>query len=316
MRSSQAPLAVVATALVGIGLLTGCSQQTAADACTPTYGSGALSENVTVLGTFGTEPTVSIAEGFTYSSAQAHFVEKAEDRTQAITNPALVSINYMIVASGTNEVIAQSSTFANGQGNDVVAVAPGAQESVFPAGLECAAPGDRLVLTLSPEEVFALTGGASSEEQAAYAIVVDVHDVQPMSVEGRTQTLPAGFPGIVVNEYGQPGVVSTPNEAPTETRAATRIKGDGAVITDETYVVANVLQVSWDGWRATGNRQAREPIMNTFTSGPVDLGSTDAAQYAVREALTGFTVGSQVVVIMPDDQHGAVVSVIDILAGV
>lgn len=316
MRSSQASVAVMATALVGFGLLTGCAQQSIVDTCTPTYGSGAVSENVTVLGTFGTEPTVSIAEGFTYNSAQAHFLEKAEDRTNAVTSPALVSINYMIVASGTNEVIAQSSSFSNGQGNDVVAVSPGSQQSVFPAGLECAAPGDRLVLTLSPEEVFAITGVANSEEQPAYAIVVDVHNVQPMSVDGRVQTLPAGFPSIVVNEHGQPGVVSTPNDPPTDTRAATRIMGDGAVITDDTYVVANVLQVSWDGWRTSGNRQTREPIMNTFTSGPVDLGSTEAAQYSIREALTGFTVGSQVVVIVPDEQHGAVVSVVDILAGV
>ena len=314
MRTPKASTVFATTALVGVGLLTGCSAQSSAAACDPAFGSGALSEHISVLGEFGTDPTVNIDESFTYGGAQAHIVDRAEDRRNAITEPSVVSANYMIVESGTNNVMASSESFSNGQGNDLFPVIPGADQSVFPAGLECAAPGDRVVLTLSPEEVAAINGGQAAEA-AAFAIIVDVHDVQPIEVEGKARTLPAGFPGVIRDESGQPGVIATPSDPPAQMRSAVRIEGSGPEITDESFVVGNIMQVTWNGWRDSGTSMVREPLMNTYATGPLEIGTTETAQQEIREALNGFTVGSQVVVIVPDDEHDATVWVVDILSG-
>ena len=315
MRTSHTSTVFATAALTGVALLTGCSAQASADACEPTFRSGALSEHVSVLGEFGTEPTVNIDESFTYGGAQAQIIHRAADRSEAITGPSVVSLNYMIVESGTNEVMASSASFSNGVGNDLVPVNPGPDQSVFPGGLECAAPGDRVVLTLAPEEVAAITGTHPSASSTAYAFVVDVHDVQPVALDGKARVLPAGFPGVVRDDTGQPGVIATPNDPPSETRAAASIEGDGPEITEDSFVVGNVLQVTWDGWRQTGNQLVREPIRNTFPTGPVEIGAAEGAQLDMREALNGFTVGSEVVVITPDEEYGATVWVVDILSG-
>src|SRR5699024_10625554 len=99
----------------------------------------------------------------------------------------------------------------------------------------------------------------------------------------------------------QPGVIATPNDPPSETRAAVRIEGSGPEVTDESFVVGNMMQVTWNGWRQQGSGMVREPLMNTYPTGPLEIGTTESAQQEIREALNGFTVGSQVVVIVPDE---------------
>lgn len=320
MRTSSASIALATTVLVGAGLLTGCSAQqlTAGDVCESPFNAGALSKNISVLGEFGSDPVVNIPDDIEFNGAQAHTVHRAEDRSNAITEPSLVSINYAIVESSTNEIMAQSESFANGKGSDTLPVIPGAGQNIFPGGLQCAAPGDRVVLTLSPAESQQLSAGINPEGDSAFAIVVDVHHVQPITPQGTTKNLPAGFPGVITDETGQPGVIATPNEAPSDTRAAVRIEGSGEVITDESFLVANMLQVSWQGWRQDGtNRQVREPFLNTYTSsGPIEVGDGQNSSHPIREALNGYTVGSQVVVIVPDEEYDAMVYVVDILSAV
>lgn len=321
MRTTKAQIALAGAALLGAGLLTGCSQQaSAAETCEAPYASGALSKNVSVLGDFGSDPVVNVPEGFTYSSAQSYTVHKAKNRENAVTEPSFVSLNYAVFEAGNPEPLMKSQSFTDDRGYELMAVVPDAEQAVLPGGLICAAPGDRVVLTLSPEEAEMLSGGQTGQAgnpDAAYAVLVDVHDVQPIALDGKAKDLPAGFPGVVSNADGQPGVIATPAEAPTEVRKATRIESDGDEITAETSAVVNMMQVTWDGWRDEGGSRTRTPLVNTFAEqGPVEIGSEAQNQEPVRAALTGAKVGSQVVVIVPDDEYGATIYVVDILSGV
>ena len=307
MRINTRTLAITATLLVAGGALTGCTQASeAADACVSPFASGALSKNVTVLGGFGEEPVVTIPQGFSFSDAQAHTVVRAEDRSHAITDRSVAMVNYALVESATGAVLESSQDFTNGQGNDIVLVAPGAEQGVFPGALECAAPGDRLVLTLSSDEAAMYSASLGAPADTALAVLVDVHSVQPVALQGATKQLPSGFPGVVVDETGQPGVVTAPGNTPTTTRVATRIEGEGQQIDAEDLLIGNILQVSWTG----------DLIENTHVTSPTWLGSEQSGDVPFREHLTGATVGSQVVVITPDDVHGAVVYIVDVLAAV
>lgn len=307
MRINTRTLAITASLLVAGGALTGCTQASeAADTCVSPFSSGALSQNITVLGGFEEEPVVTIPQGFSFADAQAHTVVRADDRSQTITERSVAMVNYALVESATGTVLESSADFTNGQGNDIVLVDPEAEQGVFPGALACAAPGDRLVLTLSSDEAAMYSASIGAPADTALAVLVDVHSVQPVALQGSTKQLPSGFPGVVVDETGQPGVVTAPGNEPQTTRIATRVEGEGAQISADDLLIGNVLQVSWAG----------DLIENTHTTSPTWLGSEDSDDAPFREYLTGVTIGSQVVIIAPDEAHGAVIYVVDVLAAV
>lgn len=319
MRTTSAQIALAATALVTAGLLTGCTQEASSasdDSCVTSLSSGALSKGVTVLGEFGTTPEVQVPTDISYTGAQRYAAHTADDRGRSVTEASAVTLSFALYASGETEAISSSGPFESPANAVTVPFDPEVEQGALVDALQCAAPGDRLVITLSADEVEAMTGGMMSADDVAIAAVVDVRSVQPMVLDGAAKELPAGFPAVVTNEQGQPGVIATPAEAPTAPRSATRITGDGDTVTAEQVVHANILQVTWDGWRQdSGAGQVRLPFMNTRSGqGSMDIGPEATDPSAVRTALTGQTVGSQVVVLEPNDQYGAMVYVVDILA--
>lgn len=305
MRIRTAPVVVAAIALLATGSLTACSQPATTNACEPTLESGALSKNVTVLGGFGTEPTISIPNDITVPSAQVTTIDAAEDRSGQITEPSVVSMNYALYESSSGGVLEQSEDFTSGQGGDFIPVLDEPGQGSIPDGLLCAAPGDRLVVVFSPEESEMISGSIGAPADTSIIGVVDVHAVTPYNLPGRAKVLPTGFPGVVTNNEGRPGVVVAPGQAPSKTRVATRIEGPGASISEEDRVIANVLTVDWNG----------TPLSNTWDSTPTMLiNGEDGNNHPVREHLNGQAVGSQVVVITPDAEGTTTVNVVDILA--
>lgn len=309
MRTTTASLATACAALLGAGLLTGCSQTTTHESdCEAPFSSGALSKTVQVLGEFGTSPDVTFPDSVSYEGAQAYIAHRADNRSEEITERSIVTLNYKLIESSTGTVLDESDSFTDGRGHDMVQVDPDAEQSVFPGGLLCAAPGDRVILTLSPEEAesFAGTIDSDEDEQLALIVVTDIHDVRPINNPGKAVNLPSGFPGVVTDDEGQPGIVTAPGAAPTTTRVAERIKGDGEEITAESTLVGNVLSVTWDG----------RLLENSYAEIPQFLGNAENTDTPVRAHLNGARVGSQVVVITPDEEGSAVISVVDILAAV
>lgn len=302
MRSRLTPLAV--TAILGGVVLTGCSQATAAERCEPALTSGALSENIRVVGGFDSSPGVEIPEDITFANPQVTITDRAEVRERVVDEPAVVTVNYALFESNSGTIIEQSEGFTTGAGTSFVPVRPGEPQGAFLDALECTAPGDRVIAVLSPEEALAISGSIGAPPETALAILIDVHAVQPMKVQGTPKALPFGFPGVVVNEEGQPGVVATPEPAPSSTRVAVRIEGDGPSVQASDNVVANSLAVSWEG----------RIVDNAWANGPAFIGNEDNPNNPVREHLTGLNVGSQVIVLVPTEDGSATIHVVDILA--
>lgn len=304
MRNRVASVAAATLVLLTAGALTGCTQPTAENACEPILDGGSLSDNVTLLSGFGTEPTVSIPNDITVPSAQMTRVDAAEDRTDQVTEGSVVSMNYALYDSSNGEVLEQSSDFTSGQGNDFIPVYNDPDQGSLPNGLFCSAPGDRVVVVFSPEESELISSSIGSPTGTSIVGVVDVHAVTPFNLSGKTRVLPTGFPGVVTNEDGRPGVVVAPGKAPNKNKVATRIKGSGVTVSEQDRVIANVLSVDWRGTL----------ISNTWEGGAEMLGNAEQMLHPVREHLNGHSVGSQMVVLTPDDQGSATIHVVDILA--
>jgi len=300
---------VPATAAVALLLAgaTGCSAQRAAADCEPQLGSGALSDSVTVLGGFGEAPQISAPEQVEILASQRTVVHEAEDRSGAAGEGTLVGVNMAFFDSDSGEQLYESPGFAEaGQSPEFLLVSEDAANPLSEA-VRCTVPGDRVVLALSPEESMQFGMQLGSVAVTPIIGVIDTVTTSPLSASGPVRGLPSGYPAVVTNDEGRPGVVLPPRPAPAGTDSAVRITGSGDAIAADDNVIAQVLSVGWDGVEQ----------LNTWDTGLIAAGTeeqpSDRLSSAVRAELTGASVGSQVVVIENEQDGQARVLVVDIV---
>lgn len=294
--------AVSALLIAGI---TGCSVQQAAADCTPLMQPGALSDSVQLEGGFNAAPAISIPEGVTIDSSQRTIVDEAADRQNVAVEQSLVGVNMAFFDAGSGEQLYQSPAFGSAESPEFLLIDE-AQANPLSESVRCLAPGDRAVLALGPAESAQLATQLGGTGEDGLVGVIDVETVSPLAVQGSVQGLPNGYPAVVTNEDGRPGVVLPPRAAPAGTTAAVRIQGDGATVSDTNNIIAQVLEVGWDGTERT----------NSWNTGLMALGNEEQiaqSGFTYRTALTGQQVGSQVVVVENVEGGTARVLVIDIL---
>lgn len=307
--------ATAAAALLLTGL-TACSAQDQgpmqASDCVAQLKSGALSEGVEVLTDFGELPEVSIPEGVDITVSQRSFAEKAKDRSRVAGENTLVSANTAFYDATTNAMVGASPAFTGESDSPQFLLVSEQQANPLSEAVRCAAVGDRVVLAISPEDA----AGIGAPEGGAIVAVIDVVAESPLQAKGKSKGLPNGFPAVVTDEEGRPGVVVPPGEAPEGTRSAARIVGDGAEVTATDNVVAQVTDVLWD---PTVSSNAQKLVSSTWEeglSGIQFLGNEDQVAESgntFRPELTGMTVGSQAVIIENTGGQGHVF-IVDILA--
>ena len=302
----------VLTVAVSAAALTGCSSTdvTAVDRgeCAPAIGAGALSDSVVVLGGFGTEPEVSIPADTTVPASQRSIVDStaAEPGGRVAGNDTIASVNFAFYDQATGEKLFASAGFGGASDSSEFFLLSEELLNPLSAAVQCAVPGERVVLALSPEDALPLRQQLGGTPDAALVAVMDVEGVSGMQAEGRTKGLPNGFPAVVTDETGQPGLVLPPRDAPVGLTSGVRIKGSGADVTAEGRLLVQMFAVSWDG----------SVLTNTWTSGGPQLlpGETESAAQGLnfRAELTGKPIGSQVVITEGGDN--ARVIVLDVLA--
>lgn len=299
---------VPATAAVALLLAgaTGCSAQRMAADCEPQLEPGALSDAVSVTTAFGEAPRISAPEGAEILVSQRTVVESAEQRSGAADEGTLVGVNMAFFDADSGEQLYESPGFADAaQSPELLLVSADAPNPLSEA-VRCTVPGDRVVLALSPEESaqFAMQlGGAGTTPIVG---VIDTVSTSPLAASGPVRGLPSGYPAVVTNDEGRPGVVLPPRPAPAGTQSAVRIAGGGEEVAPDDNVIAQVLSVGWNGEERT----------NTWESGLMALGTEEQiaqSGHAFRTELTGKTVGSQVVIIDHEQGEEAQVVVVDIV---
>lgn len=296
---------VTAASALLIAGITGCSAQQAADACTSLMQPGALSDSVSVDGGFNAAPALQIPKDISIQTSQRTVVDEAADRSVVADEQSLVGVNMAFFDAATGEQIYESPAFGSEASPEFLLVDE-AQANPLSESVRCLAAGDRAVLALGPEEGTQLAMQLGSSGEGGVVGVVDVESVSPLAVKGSVKGLPNGFPAVVTNEDGRPGIVLPPREAPAGTSVAVRIQGEGAAVTADNNVIAQVLEVGWDG----------EQVTNTWDSGIMGLGNESQIEqsgFTYRSAITDQNVGSQVVVIENVEDGTPRVLVIDIL---
>lgn len=305
MRRRIVPAAVAATLV--LAAMTGCTQgTTAASGCSDLLHPGVMSDGVKI----GSDGSVDITSSNDILNAQRSVPVLADDRSSVTEPGGIVVADVAIYDAVTGDVLdrADAVPLPALPGNLLEDVRTALQsgdagsmslQHLLAASLLCTAPGDTVVL--------AMTAQQSMSTQLGYnpsVTVVDVLSTSPSRAEGRTRGLPAGFPAVATDETGRPGIVLPPQAAPAETRTAARIVGSGAKVTADDTVIGQALSVDWNG----------TIVKNTWETGVVSLGSESAPNpdYAIRDQLTGYPIGSQVVVLDAGDGN-PVVRVIDIL---
>lgn len=299
MRRRIFPLATAAAVIAAA--LTGCSAVDPADTCEALLAPGALSDSVRVSGDTADTLRVTIADGAEALSAQRSIIPSdAGDATSSgdlIQAGSIFEANLAYVNATTGEVLQVSPGFGTDQGQ--LFLADPEVDTIF-AGAVCSSVGDTVVIAYSPEESNAM--GVDGQ----LVVLAEMTGVAAPRATGASRSLPSGFPAVTNDETGRPGLVLPPQQAPSTVKSALRIEGTGESVTDEHSVIGNVLTVGWDG----------KQIKNSWDEGPQGFGTTtdiEQSGMTFRAALTGYPVGSQVVVIEPGDGAPRV-SVIDILA--
>ncbi len=300
-----APLSLATIIAASLSLTSCASSSSDGLNCTPAMQPGSLTASTTVSGVFGEQPTVELPSNTAIQSSEREVLDDRQGQGRAAAEGDLLSINFAVFDGDTGTEL-DGTTFSAERGAAPVLVTP---EFSFPAlfnGILCAQAGDRLLIAAAPNDGL---GEASATEwgispDTTILLVIDVVNVSSPQATGAVRQLPSGFPNVVTTQTGQVGIVLPPSAPAAEIEVAERIVGDGPAVSAEDVVFGQAVSVDW---------ATRSLLSSTWAEGsPTSFGS-QAQGTDIRGFLTGYPVGSQIVMLLPSPT-GATVHVVDILA--
>jgi len=256
--------------------------------------SGESSENVTVSGDVGSEPTIKFDSPLTVEETERTIVDEGDGDIVA-EEGSIVTVDFSAVNATSGDEIEKTTYDEEGQQAftlDEAQLLPGLLKA-----LQCSISGDRIVAVIPPADGFGEEGQAdlSVGGEDSMVFVIDVVDIAaPVDVlpraEGEEQPAEEGFPTVELAEDGAPTITIPDAEAPTELMIANLISGEGEEVADGANVTVHYTGMVW----ATGDIfdsswERGEPA--TFPTGGVIPGFS--------KALVGQKVGSQVIAVIP-----------------
>jgi len=289
VRKIPASLAVLGLAAVG---LVGCSLP-GAEACPrPDASPAAVMDQITVSGPTDDAPDVELYTPFRVTSAAFDDLVVGEGTT-ITTDTQLVVLDVSITSGETGEGLVETSYNGDLSQTSTVArwveVIPGFEEA-----LQCATEGSRIVVALPPGGIEEETTSSleMADDDSAVA-VVDIRKVYLPKAEGANQfNVGSGLPTVVRASDGRPGIIVPDAAPPTDLVIQTLKKGTGPVVTGDAPVRVHYTGLTWADrtvFETTWDAEPRSIELDTMLPG-------------FSEALTGQTVGSQVLVVIPPDQ--------------
>lgn len=292
MRKIPALVTVLGLAALS---LAGCASVGAAGCSLPAQAGSDLQAQVTVTGSTGTQPSVSIGAPLRVDKASTWEVEPGSG-TPLTADEQLFGVDFSVY----NGTTGQQTYGSPYNGATTISLAQWLQ--VFPGAeglLTCATPGSRTVLTLPAEGIApnaASTLGLTSSDSAV--VVVDVTSTFLARATGSLVFNDAhDMPTVVRAPNGQPGIIVPETTPPKEIVVQTLVRGDGDKLKDDQTVRVNYTGVAWEPkssvfdttWGAAPATPAAVPVAGTSLPG-------------FAEALKGQSVGSQVLVVVPADK--------------
>lgn len=290
------PALVAALGLVAVTLV-GCSAtgSSSADGSCPRPASSSspeLNAAVSVSGEADAAPEVEISAPFHVGTTVFEDVSTG-DGTAITGDEQLVVLDITLSSGATGEKVV--ATPYDGDLSRVFALSRWVQ--TFPGfadALHCATEGSRVVVGLAPGDIEAQTAAnlGLAEDDSAVA-VVDVRKVYLTKADGADQYNDArNMPTVVRAPDGRPGIIVPDATPPSDLVVQTIKKGDGPEVTGDVPVRIAYTGVTW----------ADGKVFDTTWDGEPPSTTLDSLVPGLAEGLTGQTVGSQVLVVVPPDQ--------------
>lgn len=284
------PLAVLSLAVVSALALAGCagaaepedtptpSGDAAASECLVDAQPGAVSDAISVSGS-GADLAATFSAGTEPAEIERTIVTEGDgDELRA---GDVVSGVYAIYDGVTGELLERSADSAAGADGEIPLQLDPQQYSVFVAALECAPLGSTAAL--------AIPGSAFGEGRSSIVIVAQSID-KLTRADGADQEPVEGMPTVELADDGTPSITVPDADAPTEVQLAELKQGDGPVVEPGDNVTVQYTGVKWSDGEEFDSSWGRGAPTSFPTSGVVD---------GFRQALEGYAVGSQVLVVVP-----------------
>jgi peptidylprolyl isomerase len=297
------PALVVAASV--LAALTACAPGQAADGCESTVTGGSASATVDAPGDFGTAPEVSFPTPLITKSIERTELIAGEGEPLKYGQPVILEAT---ILNGTDAAVLQQTAYAP-EGGSLFTIGDTGLPALG-AGLGCTTEGSRVAIVASAEDSAANDSPPATSDSIVY--VVDVVRAFPARADGTAQLAVAGMPSVVTAPDGTPGITIPSEPAPTEARVELLRLGDGDEIREGDQVVAKLTAVDWD------DESVVQSTWPTGSAAIVDLAG-DSVSDGLKDAITGQTIGSQVLAVIPPEEgtDGAtLIYVVDILGTV
>jgi len=276
------PIIALSAAALAALALAGCSSQAepkssptttaAADLCTAKVVSGTESEAVKVTGEVGKEAKVTFDKPLNVTALQSSVVtEGTGDKLKAGDLVKFALTEYDAKTGAKNGAV--------GQGESGLLPQQISADSILGQVLGCAGVGTRVVATIP-----------GNDTTPASVDVVDVLDIVPNAAWGTAVAPKAGFPQVELAADGTPSVTLPKTDMPTTFQKETLKKGDGPKVAAGDAVLVQYYGVSWNSGKTFDKSWGGQPFSFQVGQGVVK---------GFSDAVTGETVGSQVVAVLP-----------------
>ena len=310
MRRSSALFVSIAL-IVG---LSACSSSSSDASCTPLAESGSAVDKVKVSGGFGELPTATFPTPLTASKTERKILVKG-DGAPALPGGA-VTLDFTIYNGETGDILGQ--TKYDGTDLQTSSLDDNSLIHGLVATIQCAPAGSQIVSVIAPTDLLDQNGAPVGDlgKDTSLVVVADLVSTSLAKANGKDQPAQDGFPAVVLDANGVPGVTVPKSTAPTELKVEVLKKGDGPVVQAGGSVTVHYTGVLWSDGTVFDSSWSRNTPATFSLNGVVP---------GFAQALEGQTVGSQIVAIIPpelgygDQDNGTIPSgstlvfVIDIL---
>jgi hypothetical protein len=293
------PLTAVIAAVLVSGALAGCTGFSIDGGCEPAFQPGDASNAITVTGDVGDSPAVEFPTPLIAEEVQRSTTTQGDGEVVEPGAAVEYTVVYYVGASG--EALSESTP--------VLAAATGATLAIGEA-LQCATAGSRVVLAGPAEAIDAQYEGVTDTLVA----VIDVQNVFLGKANGVNQLPRDGMPTVVTAVDGEPGITLTYQEAPSESRSAVIKAGGGAEVQEGDSVIFHGRNWTWPSGVAATPSQGQLDTWSSGVPSQIDVDPEVIVDDIVFEAFEGARVGSQLLLVIPNESgDGATVVVLDIL---
>jgi hypothetical protein len=280
--------------------LAACSSPSTPD-CTGAATSGPASDGIDVTGDFGTAPTVTFGSPVDASSVQRTVITQGDGAEAGQGGSMLV--DYSLYDAETGDLL--GTTGYDGSAQQLWTLTEkGLPTPALQSALVCASAGSRVAITLPAD---------ADAQSPAYVVVADVEQTYPRAASGGDAPAVAGFPSVVHDDTGRPGVTIVAGTDTSEFRStALKVNGSGQVIEDGDTVVVQLMSVTMDGKDTATSTWENGKVIQVGAVATDDPAATGSA--LLGNALVGAHVGDELIAVVPGaGSTPATTVIIDIL---